>query len=84
MTSEVYPSNWELAAARASAVTRLFASKGVAPDRMAAISYGENKPAADNDSEAGRARNRRVVVVVLNELTENTGLSETAAYSVME
>ncbi len=84
VTSEVYPSNWELAAARASAVTRLFASKGVAPDRMAAISYGENKPAADNDSEAGRARNRRVVVVVLNELTENTGLSETAAYSVME
>lgn len=82
--SNVFASNWELAAARASAVVRLFAAKGVASDRMAAISYGENRPIAGNDSEAGRARNRRVVVVVLNELSENTGLSEAAVYPVME
>lgn len=84
VVSNAYPSNWELAAARASSVVRLFASKGVAPDRMAAISYGENKPAVENDSETNRARNRRVIVVVLNELSDDRDLSETATYSVME
>lgn len=58
-------SNWELAAARAASVVHLFTEYGVAPQRMAAIGYGEFKPIADNATPDGRAKNRRVVLVVM-------------------
>jgi chemotaxis protein MotB len=60
-----FPSNWELSAARAASVVRLFSSSGIKPDRMAAIGYGENQPIADNATPEGRNANRRVVLVVL-------------------
>lgn len=62
-----FPSNWELSAARAATVVRLFAEAGVAPQRMAAIGYGEHRPLVSNDRESGRAANRRVVVIILAE-----------------
>lgn len=58
-------SNWELSAARAASVVHLFTEYGVAPQRMAAIGYGEFKPIADNATPEGRAKNRRVVLVVM-------------------
>lgn len=58
-------SNWELSAARAASVVHLFTDYGVAPNRMAAIGYGEYKPMSDNDTPEGRAKNRRVVLVVM-------------------
>ena len=64
----IFPSNWELSAARAAAVVRLFEQNGVDPSRMASIGYGEYHPVADNDSEEGRAKNRRVVMVVMASL----------------
>lgn len=63
--SLVYPSNWELSAARAASVVQLFAQYGIDPGRLAAIGYGEHRPVADNDSVAGRRKNRRVALVVL-------------------
>jgi len=62
--SQIYPSNWELSAARAASVVRLFSAEGIAPERMAAIGYGEFRPVANNDTHEGRVKNRRVVVVV--------------------
>jgi chemotaxis protein MotB len=59
-----FPSNWELSAARASSVVRLFAEAGVAPARLTAAGYGEQRPVADNLSESGRARNRRVTILM--------------------
>jgi chemotaxis protein MotB len=59
-----YPSNWELSAARAAAVTRELIEKGISPDRIRAIGYGETRPRDDNASAAGRARNRRVTFVL--------------------
>ncbi len=59
-----FPSNWELSAARAASVVRRLIEYGVAPTRLAAVGYGEYHPVADNGSEAGRYRNRRVVVVL--------------------
>jgi chemotaxis protein MotB len=59
-------SNWELSAARAGSVVRVLASRGVAPDRLAVIGYGENRPTHPNDTEEGRNANRRVVVVILS------------------
>ncbi len=55
-----YPSNWELAGARAAAVVRIFQEEGVEPHRMSAISLGENYPVATNDTAEGRAENRRI------------------------
>ncbi|MEE4383264.1 MAG: OmpA family protein, partial [Pseudomonadales bacterium] len=64
ITNARFPSNWELSAARASAVVRLLAELGVDPEHMAAVGYGPHRPVADNGTELGRARNRRVVLVV--------------------
>jgi chemotaxis protein MotB len=61
----LYPSNWELSTVRAASVVRLFAREGIAPERMSALGYGEFRPIATNDTPAGRAQNRRVVLVVL-------------------
>lgn len=62
--TEQYPSNWELSAARAGAAVRLLMEAGVAPARLAAVGYGEHQPIADNATEEGRSKNRRVVLVI--------------------
>ena len=59
-----YPSNWELSAARAASVVHLFMKSGIRPERMAAVGYGEHRPIASNETEEGRRRNRRVVIVI--------------------
>jgi chemotaxis protein MotB len=59
-------SNWELSAARAGSVVRVLQSKGVNPERLAVIGYGEQRPVKGNDTELGRNANRRVVVVILS------------------
>ncbi|MFA6108128.1 MAG: flagellar motor protein MotB [Candidatus Latescibacterota bacterium] len=61
-----YPSNWELSAARAASVVRLFVSDvGIDPGRLWVTGYGEYRPVADNRTEAGRAANRRIEIVML-------------------
>jgi chemotaxis protein MotB len=63
--TEEFPSNWELSAARAASVVHLLTRMGVDPSRLSAIGYGEHHPTASNDSEEGRAKNRRVTLVIL-------------------
>lgn len=63
--SRLFPSNWELSSARAAAVVRLFERNGVGPARLASIGYGEHQPISDNSNDEARAKNRRVVVVVM-------------------
>jgi chemotaxis protein MotB len=53
-----YPTNWELAGARAAIVVRYLQEKGVDPGKLRAISAGQYRPVADNDTAAGRAQNR--------------------------
>jgi chemotaxis protein MotB len=60
-----FPSNWELSAARAASVVHLLDRYGLNPSRMSAIGYGEFKPIADNSTDKGRQKNRRVVLVIL-------------------
>lgn len=55
-----YGTNWELAAARAASVVRLFEQQGVDPGRLTVVSHGEYAPVASNDTPEGRARNRRI------------------------
>lgn len=65
-----FPSNWELSAVRASSVVRLLIDNGVQATRLTAVGYGENRPVESNGSEEGRARNRRVTLMILSSLTD--------------
>jgi chemotaxis protein MotB len=60
--SALYPSNWELAAARSARVVRLLVDFGVSPDRLSVVSFGEHAPIAPNDTPEGRAANRRIEI----------------------
>jgi len=55
-----YPSNWELAGARAAVVVRLLAKRGVPEERLVAASYADTKPVESNETPDGRAHNRRI------------------------
>ncbi|WP_278348346.1 flagellar motor protein MotD [Stutzerimonas kunmingensis] len=68
ISTSQFPTNWELSAARAGSVVRMLAAQGVDPSRMAAVGYGEFQPVADNATAEGRARNRRVILVVSRNL----------------
>jgi chemotaxis protein MotB len=70
-----YPTNWELSSARASSIVRMLAMDGIDPGRMAAVGYGEYQPVAGNDSAEGRARNRRVVLVISRNLDVRRSLT---------
>ena len=75
INTAVYPSNWELSAARAASVARLFAERGISPARLGIIGWGQFRPAADNATVEGRNRNRRVLVVVLSDQATPTRYS---------
>jgi chemotaxis protein MotB len=55
-----FASNWDLASARANAVARYLLEHGFEPARLQSVSYADTRPVASNDSEQGRAANRRV------------------------
>ncbi len=59
-----FPSNWELSTARAVNVVKYLMRKGIDPKRLSAAGYGDVKPVASNSTRAGRARNRRVELVL--------------------
>lgn len=64
-----FRSNWELSAARGIAMLELFATQfGIPRSRMAIAGFADTAPVESNDTETGRARNRRVDIVVLNEI----------------
>ncbi len=65
--SEKYPSNWELSTARAINIIKyLTQTHKLPPDRLSAVGYGEYMPIAENTSPQGRAKNRRVDIIVLS------------------
>ena len=65
-----FPSNWELSAMRATTVLRLFNASGVGAERLTAIGYGETRPLETNTSVEGRARNRRVSILIYSNRPE--------------
>jgi chemotaxis protein MotB len=66
-----YPTNWELAAARATSVVRLFDSSGLPARRLIAISMADVQPVASNKTPEGRARNRRIEIRLRPAVTES-------------
>lgn len=77
--------NWDLSVRRATAIVRILQKDfGIAPERMTAAGRGEYIPVADNDSSAGRAKNRRTRIVVLPKLDQfydliNQGMDQAAS-----
>jgi chemotaxis protein MotB len=64
ISSSLFPTNWELSAARATAVVRFFIRDHVSPGRLSASGYGAMHPLTTNATADGRARNRRVEIVL--------------------
>jgi chemotaxis protein MotB len=63
----VYPSNWELSSARASVVVRhLINVQQFSPRDMAAVGYADTRPAAPNNTKEGRAKNRRIDIILFS------------------
>ncbi len=70
-----FKSNWQLSAARAVAVVQHLIEYGVAMESVSAAGYSETQPVADNESEDGRAQNRRIEIVLQPNLDELPDLS---------
>lgn len=75
IATALFPSNWELSAARAASIARVLVGTGIAPGRVTVVGYGEFQPVADNVSEGGRNANRRVVLVILARSNEADALA---------
>jgi chemotaxis protein MotB len=66
--NERFPSNWELSTARSIAMLQVFTGQyAISNDRFSVAGYAETKPIDTNDSVVGRAHNRRVDIVILNQ-----------------
>ncbi|HEX2679254.1 MAG TPA: OmpA family protein, partial [Polyangiales bacterium] len=68
-----FPSNWELASARALGVVRSLLGSGMQTSQLSAASYGEFHPLMPNDSPRGRQANRRIEIVLLPDLSNVPG-----------
>lgn len=60
ISSSIFPSNWELSAARAISVVRYLMGRGIAPEHLVAAGFGEYQPIDSGQSPAALARNRRI------------------------
>ncbi len=71
-----YPSNWELSTARAVAVVKLLVEKGVKPEVVSAAGYAEFDPGQSNATDKGRARNRRIEIVIVPNIEDLVKMPE--------
>ena len=68
-----FPTNWHLGAARAISVVQFLTNQGFPTDHISAASFGDKKPVANNSSGTDRARNRRIEIVLLPDLSDMPG-----------
>lgn len=71
-----FPSNWELASARALTVVKTMADAGMPAERVSAASFGKFHPVADNKTKEGKASNRRIEIVIVPDLSSLPGYEE--------
>jgi len=63
---KVFPTNWELSAARATTVVRFLQDQGIEPERLIATGRAQYAPIASNDTDEGRRRNRRIEITLID------------------
>ena len=71
-----YPSNWELASARAINVLKAMVESGLPSGRVSAASFGDSRPSVANDSAEGKAQNRRIEIIIVPDLSGLPGFDE--------
>lgn len=76
--TKTYPSNWELGSARALSIVKTMVDAGMPADRVSGATFGEWRPAASNDTDDGKAQNRRIEIVILPDLSGLPGAAELA------
>jgi chemotaxis protein MotB len=74
-----YPSNWELAAARAITVLKSMVEAGLPAERISAASFAETRPVASNDTKETKAQNRRIEIIIVPDLSQLPGFEELKA-----
>jgi chemotaxis protein MotB len=74
--TKTYPSNWELAADRAINVVKEMVAAGMPDSRVSAAAFAETRPNASNQTEEGRALNRRIEIVLVPDLSDLPGADE--------
>jgi chemotaxis protein MotB len=72
----MFPSNWELASTRSLSVLRTLIEGGLDASRISAASFGETRAVALNDTVEGRAKNRRIEIVIIPNLAQLPGYQE--------
>ncbi len=63
--TRIFPTNWELSAARAINVTKYLQQQGIDPSALSAAAFAEHKPVADNSTREGKAKNRRIEITLV-------------------
>lgn len=71
-----FPSNWELASARAIVVVKTLTAAGVKSSQVSAASFADTHPVADNATPEGKKSNRRIEIVVVPDLSQLPGFDE--------
>jgi len=71
-----FPSNWELSTSRAVNVVKFLMEEGVKPEVLSAAGYGEHDPVASNDTAEGKAKNRRIEIVLQPNISELVSVPE--------
>lgn len=68
--STVYPSNWELSAARASDAVRTMIESGIPANKIVAVGYGDTRPIIDNKTDKNKAKNRRIEITIVGAINK--------------
>lgn len=76
ISSSRFDDNWELSSARAGNVVRLLAEEGVDPRNLSAAGFSKYDPIATNETEEGRAQNRRIEIVLMPKVSELPNLPD--------
>jgi chemotaxis protein MotB len=76
INTSTYPSNWELASARAINVVTAMVGAGMPANRLSAAAFADTRPTHSNDTEEGRAQNRRIEIVLVPDLSDLPGAEE--------
>lgn len=73
INTKAFNSNWELSAIRATTVLNILSQKGISEDRLSATGFGSSRPISSNETVAGKAKNRRVSILLLRDPGQQPG-----------
>jgi chemotaxis protein MotB len=73
INTKAFNSNWELSAIRATTVLNILSQKGISEKRLSATGFGSSRPISNNETAAGKAKNRRVSILLLRDPGQQPG-----------